>query len=89
MKWVLMIGLLSLVNMIYYGVDEGMAVVSRPPFPRVSPNMAPMEAITTSRNIVVDKYGRGSHRTIQGAIDSVPKGNKEWVHIHVHAGYYM
>jgi pectinesterase len=44
-------------------------------------------AAQVSRTITVDCHGRGDVRTVQSAVDSVPDGNRDWIKIHVMAGY--
>ncbi|KAG1371016.1 putative pectinesterase 29 [Cocos nucifera] len=40
------------------------------------------------KNITVDQSGNGDFTTIQGAIDSIPYYNTQWIRIHVVAGIY-
>lgn len=46
------------------------------------------EKIGTNRTIKVDINGKGDFKSVQAAIDSVPKGNDKWVIIHVRKGVY-
>jgi pectinesterase len=42
-----------------------------------------------ARTIVVDPSGKGNFKTIQGAIDSIPENNNNWIKVQVNAGIYM
>lgn len=44
--------------------------------------------IGTNRTIKVDINGKGDFKSVQAAIDSVPKGNNKWIIIHVRKGVY-
>ncbi|KAJ4722003.1 Pectinesterase [Melia azedarach] len=46
------------------------------------------DKINTNRTIKVDIDGNGEFRSIQQAIDAVPKGNPNWIIIHVRKGIY-
>ncbi|KAH7573465.1 hypothetical protein ACOSP7_007156 [Xanthoceras sorbifolium] len=51
---------------------------------------APMltEKISTNRTIKVDINGNGDFTSVQEAINAVPKGNGQWIIIHVRKGVY-
>ncbi|XP_061979686.1 probable pectinesterase 55 [Populus nigra] len=42
-----------------------------------------------ARTIVVDPSGKGNFKTIQGAIDSIPENNNNWIKVQVNAGIYI
>lgn len=44
--------------------------------------------ILPNRTFIVDINGPENYRSIQGAIDSVPDNNQDWVVIHVKKGIY-
>ncbi|OMO58492.1 Pectinesterase, catalytic [Corchorus olitorius] len=46
------------------------------------------EKIATNRTILVDINGDGHFTSVQEAINSVPKGNNQWVIIHLRKGVY-
>ncbi|XP_057487605.1 probable pectinesterase 67 [Actinidia eriantha] len=46
------------------------------------------QKIGTNRSIVVDIDGKGDFKSVQAAIDSVPKGNSDWIIIHIRKGVY-
>ncbi|OWM88048.1 probable pectinesterase 67 [Punica granatum] len=46
------------------------------------------QKIGTNRTIKVDVNGKGDFKSVQAAIDSVPKGNNQWIIIHVRKGVY-
>eukprot|EP00249_Psilotum_nudum_P030439 c43055_g1_i1 orf=39-1190(-) len=54
----------------------------------VSLNNSFHASASVSRYLRVDQRGRGSFRTIQAAVDSVPVGNTQWVYIQIDAGIY-
>ncbi|KAH7844175.1 hypothetical protein Vadar_025171 [Vaccinium darrowii] len=46
------------------------------------------QKIGANRSIVVDVNGNGEFKSIQDAVNSVPKGNSGWIIIHVRKGIY-
>ncbi|KAM7256733.1 hypothetical protein ACFE04_012474 [Oxalis oulophora] len=46
------------------------------------------EKIASNRTIKVDINGNGEFKSIQEAINAVPKGNSQWVIIHIRKGIY-
>ncbi|KAK4775809.1 hypothetical protein SAY87_023770 [Trapa incisa] len=46
------------------------------------------QKIGTNRTIKVDINGNGDFTSVQAAIDSVPKGNNEWIIVHIRKGVY-
>jgi len=40
------------------------------------------------KTITVSKSGETNFKTIQSAIDSVPEGNSQWIHIQISSGVY-